>query len=120
MNFRRNIRHISFMVKQLSILSIVKTLSISRKRLLQKILFFRSSFSQKFIKEGLFKNFLKLTGKITSVPESLFDEAGCFQPATYLKKGPRHRYFPVKFARFLRTPFWWKPLEQLLLNLQVK
>ena len=34
------------------------------------------------------------------------------QPATLLKKRLWHRYFPVNFAKFLRTPFlkehiWW-------------
>ena len=38
--------------------------------------------------------------------------------ATLLKKRLWHRYFPVNFAKFLRTPFftehlWWLLLEQL-------
>ena len=35
------------------------------------------------------------------VPESLFDEVPGFQPATLLKKRPRHKCLPVNFTMFL-------------------
>ena len=41
----------------------------------------------------------------TPVPLSLFDESSDFQPATYLKKRPQYRYFPVNSRKILRTPF---------------
>ena len=34
-----------------------------------------------------------------------------FQSATLLKEIPQHMYFPVNFARFLRTPFSKKRSE---------
>ena len=37
-----------------------------------------------------------------------------WKPATLLKKRLRHRCFPVKFARFLRTPFFTEHLQWLL------
>ena len=40
-------------------------------------------------------------------------------PATLLKKRLWYRYFPVNFAKFLRTPFLTEPLRWLLLKLKV-
>ena len=37
------------------------------------------------------------------------------QPANLLKKRPQHRFFPVNFAKFLRTPFLTENLHWLLL-----
>ena len=34
----------------------------------------------------------------------------------FIKKRLWHRYFPVKFAKFLNTPFFTKPLRWLLLR----
>ena len=39
-------------------------------------------------------------------------------PATLLKKRLWHRWFPVNFAKFLRTPFLTEHLWWLLLNIQ--
>ena len=33
------------------------------------------------------------------------------QPATLFKKRPWHRYFPVNFVQFLRTPFFTEHLR---------
>ena len=38
------------------------------------------------------------------------------EPATLLKKKLWHRYFPVNFAKFLKTPFFIEHLWWLLLN----
>ena len=38
------------------------------------------------------------------MPESLFNKVAGLKAATLLKNGLRHRYFPVNFAKFLRTP----------------
>ena len=46
---------------------------------------------------GAVKVFVKLTGK------HLY---WSLRPATLLKKRLQHRYFPVNFAKFLRTPLF--------------
>ena len=61
-----------------------KILRHYKKRLLQKILFFRGIRSQKV--------FLRRIRKIP-VPESLFDEVAGFQSATLLKRGPQTDVF---------------------------
>ena len=43
----------------------------------------------------------------TPVPESLFNKVAGLRLLTLLKNRPRHGYFPVNFAKFLRTPFLW-------------
>ena len=39
------------------------------------------------------------------MPESLASKVTSLLPATLSKKRPLHKYFPVNFAKFLRTPF---------------
>ena len=39
------------------------------------------------------------------MPESLFNKAADLRLATLLKKRLWHRFFPVNFVKFLRTPF---------------
>ena len=50
---------------------------------------------------GVLKNFTKFTGK--NLYQSLYFNkvAAC----NFLKKKIGYRYFPVNFAKFLRTPF---------------
>ena len=48
------------------------------------------------------KNFENSTGK--RLFESLFDKVEGLQPCNFFKKRLQHRCFPVKFAKFLRTP----------------
>ena len=69
-----------------------KILRQYKKRLLQKILFFRCIRSQKI--------FLRRIRK-TPVPDSLFDEVAGFHSAALLKKRPRNRCFPVIFTKVL-------------------
>ena len=45
-----------------------------------------------------------------------FKKITCLRPAVLLKKRLWHRCFPVKFAKFLRTPILNKITEQLLLT----
>ena len=45
--------------------------------------------------------------------------ADCRRPATLLKKRLQHRCFPVKFAKFLRTPFFSEHLCWLLLTILI-
>ena len=47
--------------------------------------------------------------------QSLFFNKAGLRPATLLKKRPWHRYFPVNFAKVLRTPFFLEHLRWLLL-----
>ena len=54
-----------------------------------------SNLLEAFCKKGALRNFAKFTGKHLCRP----------QTATLLKKRLWHRYFPVTFAKFLRTPF---------------
>ena len=59
-----------------------------------------------FCKKVALKCFLKIYKK-TPVPK----------PVTLLKKRLWYRWFPVNFAKFLRTPFFRERLRWLLLNL---
>ena len=57
-----------------------------------------------FYKKGFCKNFAKFTGK--RLCQSLFfNKVAGLRPTTLLTKRLSHRCFPVKFAKFLRTPF---------------
>ena len=55
-------------------------------------------------KKGVFKNFVKLTGKHPCQNLFLNKVAGV-RAATLLKKRLWHKCFPVNFAKFLKTPF---------------
>ena len=59
---------------------------------------FRSSRSQLFFKIGVF---LKI-----SVLESLFNKVAGLKACSFIKTRLQHKCFPVKFAKFLRTPFF--------------
>ena len=64
----------------------------------------RSSHQRCSMKNGVLRNFTKFTGK--HMCQSLFfNTVAYLSPATLLKKRLWHRYFPVNFAKFLRTPF---------------
>ena len=73
----------------------------------------RSSCSQLFFKISALQNFSKFTGK--HLLQSLFFNKKSLRLATSLKKRLWHSYFPVNFAKFLRTPFLKKQLRWLLL-----
>ena len=63
------------------------------------------------------KNFTKFTGK--HLCQSLFfNKVAGLRSATLLKKRLWHRYFPVNFAKFLKTPFFTEHLWLLLLYLR--
>ena len=62
------------------------------------------------MKKDVLRNFTKFTGK--HLCQSL-------RPATLLKKRLWQRYFPVNFAKFLRTPFLQNTSGWLLLNLSL-
>ena len=52
---------------------------------------------------GVFKNFAILTVK--HLCWSLFNKVAVLKTCNFIKKRLQHRCFPVKIARFLRTPF---------------
>ena len=63
-----------------------------------------SSHQRCSMEKGVLKNFTKFTEK--HLCQSLFfNKAAGLRPATLLKKRLWHRYFPVKFVKFLRASF---------------
>ena len=65
----------------------------------------RSSHWRCSLRKGALRNFAKFTGK------HLYQ-----RPETLLKNRPWHRYFPMNFTKFLRTPFLQNTSGQLLLK----
>ena len=65
------------------------------------------------MKKGVFRNFIKVTGK--HLYQSLFfNNVAGLRPATLLENRLWHRCFPVNFVKFLRTPFLTEHLQWLL------
>ena len=65
-------------------------------------------------KKGVLRNFAKFTGKY--LRQSLFfNKVADLTPAALLNKSLWHRFFPVNFAKFLRTPFLQNTSARLLL-----
>ena len=82
--------------------------------LFREIFVYRSSCPEAFCKKGVLRNFTKFIGK--HLCQSLFfNKVADLRPTTLLKKGLWHRYFPVNFAKFLRTLFFIEHLWWLLL-----
>ena len=67
---------------------------------------FRSNHWRCSVKKGVLKNFAKLTGKHLCL-SLFFNKVASRRSATLLKKKLWHRCFPVDFAKFLRTPFFY-------------
>ena len=61
------------------------------------------------------KSFGNFTGK-TPVLESLFKKVAGPQACNVIEKRVQHKGFPVKFAKFLRAPFFTEGLWWLLLR----
>ena len=75
----------------------------------------RSSRPDVFCEKGVFRNFVKFTGK--HLRQGLFfNKVAGLRPATLLKKRLWCRCFPVNFTKFLRTPFFKEHICWLLLN----
>ena len=71
---------------------------------------------QMFFKMGILKNLANFTGK--HLCWSLFlIKLQAFQACNFIKKRLQHRCFPMKFAKFIRTPFLKEHLRWLLLKL---
>ena len=73
----------------------------------------RSSLPEVLCKNGIPRNFSKLTGK--HLCQSLFLIEVGFRPATLFRKRVWHRCFLVNFEKFLRSPFLKENLWCLLL-----
>ena len=66
-------------------------------------------------KKSVLRNIAKFTGKYLC--QSLFfNKVAGLRPVTLLKKRLWHRYFPVNFAKFLRTSFLQNTSGRLLLT----
>ena len=71
--------------------------------------------NQSICKQDVLRNFAKFTVK--QLCHSLFfNKAAGLKSAILLNKRLWYRYFPVNFAKFLRTPFLIKHLRWLLLR----
>ena len=92
-----------------------------RKKLFHTSSFiYRSSRPEVFCKNGVLRNFAKLTGKYLCQNLS-FNKVAGLRPVTLLKKRPWHWCFPMNFTKFLGTPFyiehlWWMLLHILCLH----
>ena len=78
----------------------------------------RSSHQKCSIEIGALEKVTKLTGK--HLCQSLFfNNVTGLRPATLFKKRLWLRWFPAKFAKFLRAPFWQSTSGWLLLHRRV-
>ena len=64
----------------------------------------RSNYQRCSIKKSVRKNFAKFTGNHHLCQGLFLNIVAGLRPATLFKKRPWHRCFPVKFAKFLRSP----------------
>ena len=67
--------------------------------------------------KGVHRNSSKSTGK-HRCQSLFFSKVAGFSPATLLKNRLWHRYFPVNFAKFLRTTFFQNTSGRLLLKVK--
>ena len=84
------------------------------KQQLKNMLSFKSSYRRCYVNKCSQK-FRKFHMK-TSLLESLLNKVAGIQVCNFIKKRLQHRYFPVKFAKFLRTPILKNIWERLLLQ----
>ena len=66
------------------------------------------------VRKGVLRKFAKFTGKHLC-QSFFFNKLAGLRPSTLLKKRPRHRCFPVNFAKVLRTFFLKNTFGRLLL-----
>ena len=88
---------------------------ILQVKCIKYLLIFRGGGPEVFCKKGVLRNFAKFMGK--HLRQSLYFNkvAGL----TLLKQRLWHKYFPVTFAKFLRTPFLTEYLRWLLLYMAI-
>ena len=92
-----------------------KTSFTETSRQLLQFITSRSSNQKCSMKNGVLRNFTKFTGKLLC-QNLFFNKVAGLRPATLFKKRLWHRYFPVNFVKFLRTPFLKNTSRRLLLN----
>ena len=66
------------------------------------------------VKKGVLQNFANFTGKQLCL-ESLFNKVAGPRTRNFIKKRLQHKYFPVKFEKFLRTSILKNIFGRLLL-----
>ena len=76
----------------------------------------QSSRPQMFFKIGVLKTLANFTGK--QLRWSLFNKVVGLKPWNVIKNRLQQRCFSVKFAKFLRTPFFTEHLRWLLLEIE--
>ena len=76
-----------------------------------------SSHSQMFFKIGVLNSFANSQQQNTYVVVS-FDKVAGLKVWNFIKNRLQHRRFPVKFVKFLRTPFFTEHLWWLLLGME--
>ena len=77
----------------------------------------RSSHRSCSVRKSVLRNFAKFTGKYLC-QVLFYNKVACPEPATLSKKRLQHRYFPLNFARFPRTPFHRTPLNDCFSTMQ--
>ena len=78
-----------------------------------------SSYWRCFVKKGKIKNLANFKfHRKTPVFESLFNKVVGLQACNFLEKRLQQRYFPEKYAKFLRTPILKNICKRLLLNVE--
>ena len=70
----------------------------------------KTVFLKDVLQNSVFQNFANFTGK--QHRWSLFLTKLQAQACNFIKKRFRHRYFPTKFDKFLRTPFFAKQVQR--------
>ena len=75
----------------------------------------QSSLSQSSYSEAVIRMY-SVKNMFLEILQNSQENTGSLRPATLSKKRLWRRYFPVNFAKFLRTPFIIKHLWWLLLN----
>ena len=84
-------------------------------------MFFRSSHPEVFCKKGFLRNFTKFTGKHLYQSLIINKVVGLSLSLQFYWKRDSYRYFPMNFAKFLRTPFLTEHLKigVLIINFQI-
>ena len=84
------------------------------------IVYIQKQPSEVFCKKGVLKIFTNFIGKHLCWLESLFNKVTGLKACYFIKTRLQHLCFPVKFAKFLRTPILKNISERLLLYLRAK
>ena len=82
------------------------------------LLILKSSYPRCTVEKGVLKNFTNLTGKHLCW-SLFFNKVAALRAFKFIKKKYQRSCFPVKFAKFFRTPTFKNICERLLLYLHV-